>query len=108
MIQLIKFTKTNKNPRKNKKELLIPKEALSVKDKPQAKSNNIINDYRKKLDKSHSDELSFFDEFYETIKGIAKKNHQISINNLNESKNALTNLRDKAKKITELLIMMNI
>ncbi|MGM0495206.1 MAG: hypothetical protein ACQERX_00900 [Bacillota bacterium] len=73
-------------------------------DKAHNKNKYNTDKYKKKLDKSYSDELSFFNEFYQTINGIAKKNQQISLNNLKESKLALENLREKANKITESII----
>ncbi|MCF7924763.1 MAG: hypothetical protein K9L64_06655 [Candidatus Izimaplasma sp.] len=74
-----------------------------MKDKAQEKKYHTDN-YKKKLDKSYSDELSFFEEFYSSINELAHKNRQISINNLKESQKSLDNLRKNAERITESII----
>ncbi len=75
-----------------------------MKDKAQDKNKYDTDYYKKKLDKSYSDELSFFDKFYKKINNIAKNNQQTTLNNLKESKQTLENIKKKSKKTMESII----
>lgn len=60
--------------------------------------------YKTKFDISTSEEVSFFDTLNAGIKTTIASNRQITINNLNEVKNNLASIRDKASQLTDSII----
>lgn|GEM_PF-3584308 len=60
--------------------------------------------YKEKYDKSSKDELSFFDTLQKTIKDKVQHNRQVTINNLNAAHKSLSDIRKKAKKLTDSII----
>ncbi|MDY0317166.1 MAG: hypothetical protein RBQ64_01145 [Candidatus Izemoplasmatales bacterium] len=58
-----------------------------------------FKDYKEKVDKAFEEELSLFERFSTDIIKKASNHHQVTINNLEESRESLTYLRDKVTEI---------
>jgi len=69
-----------------------------AKDKLQTNFDN-FEDYKEKLGKSLDGELALFERFAEDIIRRASNHYQVSLNNLEESKQSLVDLRDKVKQL---------
>jgi len=69
-----------------------------AKDKVQLNFDN-FEDYKEKLGKSLDGELALFERFAEDIIRRASNHHQVSLNNLEESKQSLIELRDRVKQL---------
>lgn len=60
--------------------------------------------YQDKFDKSSKDELSFFDDLHKNIEHKINSNRQITINNLKDISESLTDIRKRAQELTESII----
>lgn len=66
-----------------------------------------FKDYKEKVDKSLEEELSLFERFAESIIHRANNHHQVTLNNLEESKESLINLKDKVKSLKNSIFYHN-
>ena len=69
-------------------------------DKLQVKKDN-FESYKEKVDKSYKDELSLFERFSKDINRRAYNQHQVTLNNLAESKESLESLKEKVKELKQ-------
>lgn len=69
-----------------------------AKDEIQLRYDNFKN-YKDKIGKSLDQELSLFDRFASDVISRAKNHHQVTLNNLEESKESLAGLKNKVKTI---------
>ena len=67
-------------------------------NKIQANFDN-FKDYKEKIGKALDGELSLFERFTESIVHRAKNHHQVSLNNLEASRESLANLKNRVKNL---------
>ena len=75
-------------------------------DKIQVNYDNFDN-YKEKIDNALKEELSLFERFAESIVHRAKNHHQVTLNNLQESRQSLTELKDKVKELKHSIFYHN-
>lgn len=68
------------------------------------KENYSGSDYLSKFDQSSKDELTFFNEFKSRIDHQIKSNRHITINNVKALDQSLSEIREKAKELTDSII----
>ncbi|MFA7075810.1 MAG: hypothetical protein WC152_03975, partial [Candidatus Izemoplasmatales bacterium] len=66
-----------------------------------------FKDYKEKIDNNLDGELSLFDRFAESVMHQARNHHQVTINNLDESKESLINLRNKVRDLKHSIFYHN-
>jgi hypothetical protein len=66
-----------------------------------------FKDYKEKVDKSLEEELSLFERFAESIIHRANNHHQVTLNNLEESKESLISLKEKVQTLKHNIFYHN-